>query len=461
MIDSPPVAVALARHLATIEIGTVSGAARRNAIMGIVDTVGVTLAGASEPAVDILFKTLLVSPASGPAVLFGREQRASVLDAALINGTAAHALDYDDMATAMGGHPSVPVVPVVFALGEALHASGLKVLEAYIVGFEAECRLGRVVHPHHYESGWHPTATLGVFGAAAAAARLLGLNEARMAIALSIAASLASGVKSNFGTMTKPLHVGNCAHNGTLAAMLAKNDFSGNLSAFEGKEGFFAAFDGLENVHIERMLENTGLEVARDDIGLKQFPCCGSTHPAILAMLKLVREHNFASVDVEAIEIATHRRRLPHTNNPDPKTELAAKFSIQYVTIRALLDRTVRLKHFEDDAYLQPEVSRLLAKTTVQALPPDDSPAAEFAAEVTVKLTDGRRCCARVMGAMGRGPSDPMTDEEMFEKFGDCVTRTLTAKRSRFLFEKLYEIEKVEDIADLCGLLSKPRNVDK
>lgn len=456
--DAAPLALTLATRLREIDASRISPNAIRMAKSAIIDTIGVTLGGAAEPAVAILHRTLYDNGVPhGPSLLFGGNQRTGVLDAALLNGTAAHVLDYDDMASAMGGHPSVPVVPVVFALGEALQASGRDVLEAYIVGFEAECRLGRVVHPHHYDKGWHPTSTLGVFGAAAAAARLLRLDEPQTAMALSIAASMASGVKANFGTMTKSLHVGLCAKNGLLAAKLVKNGFTGQPSAFEHKQGFFAAYNGMDKVQIESLLEPWGdtLEVEQEAFGLKQFPCCGSTHPAIRAMLDLVARHSITARDVESIEITAHRRRMPHTDNPDPKSPLGAKFSIQYAAVRTLLDGAPRLDHFEGQAFLEAEVQRLLPRTKVKPYPVDSETGMDMAAEVSVMTHDGRVLTGQVASALGRGPADPMTEQEMWAKFSDCASRVLTSDQAAAAFESLNRFEQIERIADVTKFLEQ------
>ncbi len=286
------VAQELAQHLATIHLGNISAKAKRVAVSCIIDTIGATLLGATEPVVSVLQKAMAGDVTQGRALVFGGKRRAGVLEAAFVNGTASHAADYDDMAHAMGGHPSVTLVPVVFALGESLGSTGAEALEAYVIGFEAECRIGHVVNPDHYERGWHPTSTIGVFGAAAAAARLLKLDVQDTAVALAIAASLASGVKANFGTMTKPLHVGQCVRNGLMAAQLAAGGFTANPGALEHKQGYFQAYDGLANVHIDRLLMGVGegLEVEQDSVGVKQFPCCGSTHPAVRGMLALRKE---------------------------------------------------------------------------------------------------------------------------------------------------------------------------
>ncbi len=186
------------------------------------DTVGCALAGMADDGPRILMSVPGVAEGPGPALIYATNTRTSVLDAALVNGTASHALDYDDVAGSMGGHPSAMLVPPMIALGEQVGATGRDLTLAYVVGFETECRIGRGVHHHHYDKGWHPTATLGIFGTVAAAARLLRLTPDQTAVALGMASSFASGLKANFGTMTKPLHVGHSVRNGLFAAFMAQ-----------------------------------------------------------------------------------------------------------------------------------------------------------------------------------------------------------------------------------------------
>jgi 2-methylcitrate dehydratase PrpD len=206
-----------------------------------------------------------------------------------------------------------------------------------VVGVETEIRLARSVNFHHYDKGWHPTATMGVFGAAAAVGHMIGLDAERLSVALAIAASFASGVKANFGTMVKPLHVGQCARNGLLAALLADAGYDANPAVLEHKQGFFNAFNGPGNYAADKIFEHCGdpLKITGKTIGLKQFPCCGSTHPAIAMMLALRQEERIHADDVAKIEIMPHPRRLPHTDNPSPQTPPQAKFSVQYAVARA------------------------------------------------------------------------------------------------------------------------------
>ncbi len=422
----------------------------------IIDTIGVTLAGHAEPCTAIVRRVPGLGSASGPALVFASRQRTSALDATMINGVASHALDYDDFSGTMGGHQSVPLVSLLFALGEERAASGLQILLAYAVGVETEIRLARAVNFHHYDKGWHPTATLGTIGAAASASHLLGLNEARTATALAIAASLAGGIKANFGTMVKPLHVGQSARNGLFAALLAEGGFDANPEAFEHHQGFLNVFNGPGTYDATKMLENWGapLEIEQPSIALKQFPCCGSTHPAISAMLDLVRAENLRPGDVAGIEVLAHGRRLRHTNNPDPQTALEAKFSHQYVIARTLLDRAVRLKDFENDAHFDPAIRNLLPRITARPHPdmPDDS-AQQWGAEVIVTLNGGRRVSRRVDDLIGRGGENAMTRDELWEKFSDCAERTLPRGQIAPLFDRLSALETEADIRETVKLL--------
>lgn len=422
-----------------------------------VDTVGVTLAGMAEGAPRILLRVPGIAAAQGPSLVFASGIRTTGLDAALVNGIASHALDYDDVAGAMGGHPSAPLIPPLIALGEMLASSGRDITLAYVVGFETECRIARGVHFHHYDKGWHPTATLGIFGTVAAAARLLRLAPEQTAIALGLAASFASGLKANFGTMTKPMHVGHTARNGLLAALLAQQGLTANPGALEHKQGFLQVFNGSGTYDSDRMLADwyAPLECEGGEPGLKPYPCCGSTHASIDRMLDLVRRYDLRPAQVAAIEVMPHARRLPHTDNPDPRTPLAAKFSIQYCVARALADRSVRLEHFEGDAHLDPRVRAVMA--CVQAKPHPElsaDPTRQWGAEVVVTTQDGRCLASRLDEYERRAPdANRMTREELWIKFADCAQRALPPDRIAPAFDRLSRIDTLADIADLTALL--------
>ena len=446
----------LAEHIAAIKAEHVTAKALTQARTCILDAIGCTLAGVNEPCTRILRDTPGICESSGRSLLMGTNRRTSALDATLVNGTASHALDYDDFSGVMGGHHSVPLVATLFALGEDRGATGRELLAAFCAGVETEIRLARAVNFHHYDKGWHPTATLGVFGAAAAASHLLHLDPQRTATALAIAASLAGGLKANFGTMVKPLHVGHYGRNGLFAALLAERGYDASTQVMEHNQGFLNVFNGVGTYDVEKIFADWAqpLEISTDTIGLKQYPCCGSTHAAVFMMLELKREHRLGAEDVAAIKILPHGRRLTHTNTPHPQTALEAKFSVQYVCARALKDGAVRLRDFEGDAHFDPEIVRLLDITEARPHPDmRDDAAEQWGAEVILSLRNGRTVGKRIENLVGRGGAYPMSSDELWEKFTDCAQRALPRAQIAPLFERLETLESVVDIAQVTRLL--------
>ncbi|RGP35389.1 MmgE/PrpD family protein [Pseudotabrizicola alkalilacus] len=443
----------LATRALSIHIDTVPPEAIHIARRAFADTVGVALAALDAPYLATLEDVLDASLSAKQATLWGRGGRkTSVLHAALINGTAAHALDFDDCSTTMGGHPSAPIVPVVLALAEHQAATAGEAIEAYLTGVEVCTRMARGLLPHHYEKGWHPTATLGVFGATAAAARMMKFDEHQMATALCVAVSMASGLKSNFGTPVKPLHVGQAAHNAVMAALLVSRGMDANLSAFEHTYGFFNLFNGEGTYDAEAILADWQgeMEVLNPGIAIKQHPCCGSAHSAIDAALKLVAEHGLFDPDnIVAIETETHTRRLAHTNRPEPRTGLDAKFSVQFLTAKALVDGHIRLNDFDDDTFLTPVLSRLLPKVSSAAH--DDANA--YLGRVKLTLRDGPILQAEAETRFGRGPGNPMSDAELFGKFSDCTAQALPGERARKTFAAFMALQPHDSMNAVFGMI--------
>ena len=455
--DKTIVLETLADHILGFNPESISDAALHTAKAGIIDTIGVTLAGLPEACTQILLNTPGIANGPGPCLILGTTQRTSALDATLVNGTASHALDFDDFSDVLGGHQSVPLVPVLFALGEEYGLSGADIINAYVVGFEVEHRFAMAVHPHHYDKGWHPTATLGIFGTVAAAARALKLDHKKTSLALAIAASMASGIKANFGTMTKPLHVGHSGRAGLMAVLLAERGFEANPGAMEHHQGFFNVFNGSGNFDPAPLTDawTDALAIELPTIGIKQFPCCGSTHQAIAAMLNLVQENNLKSDDVKAIEIATHPRRLRHTNTPRPTSVLQAKFSVQYAVARALLDGTVRLKDFEDGAYTHPDIEKLLAITSAAPFGEANAPDGQtWDAEVAVILNNDKRLVNRVNNMVGRSGDNAMSVSELRDKFSDCARRILTVDQCDQVFDQMSNLDALPRLGDLTANLS-------
>jgi len=424
--------------------------------VAVLDTVGVALAGSIEDAPRMVEDVLGLQSGDGPCLVFGTNRRVRPLDAALVNGTAAHALDFDNTAKNLGGHVSAVMVPALIAAGEAFGASGREVLLAHAAGYEVGARIGRCVNPYHTEKGWHPTATLGVFAVASACARLLKLTEAETETALVLAASLSAGIKANFGTMTKPLHAGQCARGGLLAVLLARKGFTANADAFEHKQGFFNVFNGRGNYDAARALEGWDeWEIASPGASYKLYPCCYSTHAAVEAALNLARRHGpFDTRNVARVDSWTAARGLAHTDRPDPDSTLAAKFSVQYCVARALMHGKVVLEHFEGDAWRDPAVRELLPR--VHAAPYTGKPFADddpFDAEVKVTLSDGRSFSEKVDRPLGRTSDNPIPPEHLKAKFENCASRVLTPQAAAAVCSRMDTFEELGSMRDFTRLL--------
>ena len=460
-MQSPPLALILAERALSVKTQSLSPEIIASAKIAMSDTIGVTLLGASSDTAEIARQAAAITEQEGTATILGTTLRANQLDAAFANAVAGHAFDYDDFTELFGGHPSVPILPGLLAVGETTGATGIELIRAYIIGVELETRLALGVHFQHYEKGWHPTSTLGVFGAAAGCAYLLNLDATQTAQAIAIAASNASGIKANFGTMTKPLHIGQCARSGVLAAQLAAKGFTANPHALEAPQGFLDVYNGPGNYSIERILDKwfDPPLVLSPGINLKQFPCCGSTHPAIFAAIRLRERQRFDHKRIRRIEILTHPRRLPHTNQPHPQTSLESKFSIQYCVARALVDGQVTLGDFENAAWEQTNITRLLSITQVgEHSDMVKLESGTFGAQVNITLENQEQISERIDHGGGRGPNNPMTDTERRNKFVDCASRTLPDAQVSRLFDTLEQLERVHSISKLVELARAESN---
>ncbi len=457
------IATELAKRIVAMRYEDLPAEAVRWAKISFIDTIGCAFAGIDEQCSQIARRVLTAGRNGGDSLVWGTTLRTAALDAAAINGTTSHALDYDDCNNALAGHPSAVLLPAALALGEQLGASGRDVVLAYVTGFETQGKVAHAVHLHHYEKGWHPTATLGIFGAAAASAKLLKLDAAQTATALAIAASLSSGLKANFGTMTKPLHAGECSRNGLYAALLAREGFTACPEVFEHKHGFFEVYNGAGNYDAAKTLAGwaSPLEILSPGVGLKQYPCCGSTHSAIDAMLVLRERHKLTPDKVAKIESITHDRALAHTDRADPRSVLDAKFSVQYCVARALMHGDVAFEHFEGNAFADPEVQKILKR--IVARPHDYQPKGmyeHFQGEVVVTTTDGQRYSARVDQPL-RGPQNSAPPDRLQQKFNDCAGRALAPAAIGRVYEMLDGFDTLADVRKLTTLMAESVAPDK
>ena len=452
----------LAERIVALRHDTLPPAALYGSRIAVLDTLGVTLAGSREEAPQIVEEVLGLQESQGPCLIFGTRRRASALDAALVNGTAAHVLDYDNTAANLGGHISAIMVPALIAAGEAIDASGQDLLVAHTAGFETG-RVGLAVNPYHSEHGWPPTSTIGVFAVTAACARLLGLTVEQTETALALSTSLAAGTKANFGTMTKSLHAGQCARGGLMAALLAQKGFTANPDAFEHKQGFFKVFNGANNFDASRVLSEwcEPYDIVDPGASYKLYPCCYSTHAAVQAALSLAHEHGpFDARKIARVESFTHAARLMHTDRARPESALEAKFSVQYCVARALLDGKVSLEHFEGRAYADARVRDLLER--VHAIPYTGAltdPNDPFDCEVRVMTTDGVTFATKVARPHGRTADDPIPFEQLQEKFEHCAELVLSAESAAAASRLIARLETVASIRSLTGLLEPVRQV--
>jgi 2-methylcitrate dehydratase PrpD len=375
-------------------------------------------------------------------------------NAALANGTAAHALDYDDMCFVSLAHPSAPLVAAALAVGELAGTSGRALLDAYIVGFEVEGRLGRAMNPRHYQRGWHCTSTLGTIGAAAAAARVLGLDAAATGHALAIAASEASGLKENFGTMVKPLHAGLAARSGVLAGLLAQAGMTASSAAIQGPQGFLKAMDG-EQASLDAAAADLGRrwEIVDTGITVKLYPSCAGTHPTLDALLDLKRREGFRADQVEAIEIGVDPIVPTILLYDRPSSGLEGKFSMPFCAAAAIVNGRVGIDTFELSQLRDPAILAMQARVTMRVDSTLDNSAPSLTqANVTVRLRDGRVLTASANGARGY-PEKPASDDELAVKFTSCATQTLSASTAAAALTLLREIETVGDIRTVTELV--------
>ena len=428
--------------------------ARARAAVALLDTVGVTLAGASEPASRIV-QAVVATEGGDACAVFGTVGRASAGGAALANGTAAHALDYDDMCFVSLAHPSAPLVPAILAAGELAGSSGPEVLDAYIVGFEIEARLGRLLNPRHYQRGWHCTSTIGTIGAAAAVSRLLGVNADAARHALAIAASEASGLKENFGTMVKPLHAGLAARNGIHAGLLAKSGMTASALALDGPQGFFRAMDAEQTVAGDALADlGQRWEILETGITVKLYPSCAGTHPSLDAILDLRGRERFAADDVERIEIDVDSITPTILIYERPTSGLEGKFSMPFCAAAAVVFGQVGLDTFDAATLFDARLMELMPHVAMRVDPSLDHVGAPLTqARVSVRLRDGRVLTQRADGARGY-PAQPATDEELNAKFLGCARCALPEASCDIALEMLREIGQLSDIRLLTAALS-------
>lgn len=404
---------------------------RRIALDHILDTFGVMLAGSPTP-VSVSTRAVY-GEAPGASHVVGTGDALSAPLAALFNGVAGHALDYDDtqLATSEGSvyglltHPSTPVLAATAALAEEHGRSGRDLITAYVVGAEVACRIADAIAPRHYEQGFHSTGTIGTLGAAAAAGSILRLDEATLRRALGIAASMAAGLRENFGTMTKPLHAGRAAQSGVTAALLAMRGFTASEEILEAPRGFFrAAAGGYDPPKIEGRLGDPFF-LNSPGVSIKPYPSGSLSHPAIDAALEIIREHDLGPQDVAEVYVGTHSLVPNALLYKRPKTALEAKFSMEYCMATAVVRRRAGLAEFTDEAVLADDVQEFLPKVQVAVEPEFERIGFQHSrTRVAMTSRDGKAFEKTVDRAVGY-PDRPLSDEQLTGKFRECARQAL------------------------------------
>ena len=443
----------IARFVVETSDDAIPAAARLQARRAFTDTLGVMLVGSREECSQIAADFIRSEEARPAATVVGHAFRTSVRGAALINGVSAHALDYDDVNSAMTGHPSAPLLPAVLAVAEDTQASGRELVTAFVLGFEVEVRLGSGLGRSHYARGWHATSTLGTLAAAAAAGRLYRLDVPKMRAALGIAASLASGSRQNFGTMTKPLHPGHAAQNGIAAALLAERGFTADVSMLDAPMGFLNLFSPADDAHPDLVTEGLGrrFEIIDSGISVKQYPCCFGTHRALDATLGLRAVATPLIADIERVDVLIPRGAAEPLIHPRPTAGLEGKFSMQYCVAAALLDGQVNLDTFEDDSVRRPAAQELLRRVEMHE-DVTESTAVDGFADVAIVLKDGRRLQRRVDEPRGSAAT-PLTIEELEDKYRDCAGRILGHDDVANSLQIIRAIDELPSISTLMGFL--------
>jgi 2-methylcitrate dehydratase PrpD len=428
----------------------------------ILDGVGVILAGSTEKGSRILQAHIRQSGGKPEATVVGTSSMAPVAKAALANGNSGHAMDYDDtqLSTSKEGvyglltHPTVPVFVAALAVGEKYGVSGQDVLLAYILGVEVECRIADAINPRHYQSGFHSTATIGGLGAAMAVGKLLGLKEEALARALALAASMASGLRENFGTMTKPLHAGRAAENGVVAAQLAENGFTSAHNILEAQRGFFNAMaGGYDETKILGRLGHPYF-MQEPGISIKPYPSGSLSHPAQDLILDLVKRHDLHAEEIEAIEVGTNSNVPNALIYPMPKTALEGKFSIPFCMAIGVLERKAGIAQFTDRKVRDPKVVELMKRVTLyvdqelEALGYD-----QVRSRVRVRLKDGRVIERRADVARGH-PLKPMSWAEIGEKFRDCARLVLSRKNTEDAIEFVANLDRMRGVLPLVRVIT-------
>jgi 2-methylcitrate dehydratase PrpD len=420
---------------------------------GIADCFGVLIAGSRDPEIALVDRELGTSDGTALASLIPSGARRSVETAALVNGVAAHVLDYDDVS--LDGHPSAVLVPAILAQGEASGSSGAEMLAAYVAGYEVWAELlTRQPIPLH-RKGWHPSAVLGPVASAAACAKLRGLDAKGAATAMAIAASMSGGVVANFGSMTKSFQVGRAGQSGAIAARLAQAGFTASPDALEHPAGLLMALsvDGKAALDRPFVAAEKEWHIVGHGLSIKRYPICYATHRSIDAALDLVARHNLAPGQVERVHVSTGKTQMLMLRNARPQSGLEAKFSMQFAMAAALVARNVGLRELTDDFVRRPDVQAIFPRVSLEgtnATKEGSNFAPADAVEITT--TAGETFKSGPVEFAKGSHELPLSREELWTKFTDCLGAQFPDATKSRAFENLMMFDRLNGAGDLASL---------
>jgi 2-methylcitrate dehydratase PrpD len=470
----PPQAAAtaaLVQFIGDVRHADLPDEVRHYARRHILDTVGVMIAGATGEVARRAEAVLAAVRPAGHVPVPGRARRADLIDAAFLGGTAAHGIELDDGFTQGSVHPGCVVVPAALALACARRRNGQALMEAIVAGYETVIAIGRACHPDLRQRGFHPTAAVGVFGAAAAAGKLATLSPERLAHAFGLAASSAGGLFAfvNGGGDIKRLHAGHAAREGLQAALLAEQGVEGPPGVIEARDGFMQAFGRAESGHSKSARAGHSPEPSSSARAIalppeapfgithcyiKPYPCCRHIQPAVEALIGILEEENIAGEEVERVEVATYRIAAEHAATGWDDFA-SAQLSFPYLIALALKFRGVKFEHFADAVRRDPALAAMARKLTVTAPPEVDRLYPQLRpARVTVATARGTHT-RQVEEARGSRLL-PLDDAALKAKFLDLVGPVLGAARARDLAERLWSLDAIDDVALLVESMAKP-----
>jgi 2-methylcitrate dehydratase PrpD len=434
----------LARFVVEHDAANVPQKVRHEAARSFLNWLGCAIGGSRHETVERALAALAPFSGKPEATVLGRGDRLDIMHAALMNGITSHTFDFDDTHLKTVIHPSGPVASAILAFAERRPVSGAAFLHAFILGVEVECRIGNSVYPEHYDVGWHITGTTGVFGAAAAVGKLLGLNEQQMVWALGIAATQASGLREMFGTMCKPFHPGNAARNGLLAALLAEKNFTSSNQGIEAKRGFAHVLSTRFNPEeITRGLGETW-EIALNTY--KPFACGIVIHPVIDACMQLRNEHGLKAEDIDSIEARVHPLVLELTGKKTPQVGLEGKFSVYHSAAVAVIYGAAGEAEYSDAVVADARVVALRERTSAAV----DNAMHEDQARVAIRLKNGKtveKAIDHAIGSLDR----PMGDAALEAKFRGLTKGILSEAECERLIALCWKVGELGDAAEIAG----------